>query len=86
MFETDNCTGTPYVKFDGAYAAFQISLISHTIYGREKMIPETRYINSHFDVNGSCVTQVWGSWPLVRAIEIMLPFSLPVALPLEFRF
>ena len=85
-FATDDCTGTPYLSGAASYEAYQFSLGSHKIYTGEGMIPETRYVYSYFNINGSCVTQKNGPWPLVKAIEMTLPFSIPVALPLEFRY
>jgi hypothetical protein len=85
-FETNNCTGTPYYGGAASYQAYQFALGSQKIYIGEKAIPETRYVHSYYDINGICVAQTNGPWPMVRAFEVTLPFSIPVALPLEFRY
>jgi hypothetical protein len=84
MFETANCTGSAYFWANMAY-----EIVSHSgkPYGGEKAIPEPRTISSYLNSAGSCVTQApYGPFAAVRAIEITLPFSTPVALPLEFRY
>ena len=83
-FETTDCTGTPYF---GANAEYEVLSLLGKIYGGEKMTPEPHTISSYIDERATCYTIApYGPLHMVRAIEITLPFSTPVALPLEFRY
>ena len=85
LFESNNCTGTPYM---GASASYRVVVYMGKTYGGEKAIPDLRYMGSYSNwVSGSCTAIVPPNQiHVVTAMEIMLPFSIPVALPLEFRY
>jgi hypothetical protein len=85
-FESDNCTGIPYMS---AAASHRVLLYKGKTYGGEKAPPESRQMKSYSNwFTGACgpTSGPPGARPVVKAIEITLPFSTPVALPLEFRY
>jgi hypothetical protein len=90
-FESEDCTGSPFFDDVGQYI---VGSYSGKIYGGEKAVAQSRYIRSRFYPTAGCSSFCpapttpcpWPSVPVVSAIEVTLPFSTPVALPLEFRY
>jgi hypothetical protein len=90
-FESEDCTGSPFFDDIGQY---MVGSYSGKIYGGEKAVAQSRYIRSRFYPTSGCssfcpapITPCpWPSVPVVSAIEVTLPFSTPLALPLEFRY
>jgi hypothetical protein len=83
-FETSDCSGTPYTD---PFQTYQIFRNSGKTYVGEEMTFVSIYIRSASLSVVPCHTSTpSNASPVVRAIEIALPFSTPVAVPLKFRY
>jgi len=88
-FQTDDCTGTPYVDACGFY---RITKIGEKYYIGERVTPIKTEMHSELDREGNCRPYDEGNispWYYVPAREISaeeIPFTLPVPLPLTFEY
>lgn len=81
-YEGDDCSGTPNVLAVGTY---RIIKNGETYYTGDKVRPENRQINSVLRSYNSSCEPFSGTRRVVPAQEIILPVSLPVALPLSIE-
>ncbi len=77
-FNSFDCTGTPYIS---PFATYHIIGNNNIFYMGEKVAPFNFDINSRLNTDGTCESSS-ESPELVTALEVIPPFSLPVALPL----
>jgi len=82
-FESDDCSGQPYVSSFTSYAIIENS---GKYYTGEMSTPIFMDFYTQL-LQGECLTFPSRPYPFnaVKAIEVTLPFTLPVALPLRFE-
>ena len=80
-FDGANCSGNLYVSPTATYKAFKNGA---SYYIGDKVAPVALQNISHIHPNGYCIS-VTEEHSLVPAVEIIPPFSLPVALPISFK-
>ncbi|NOZ68874.1 MAG: hypothetical protein GXP46_06450 [Deferribacteres bacterium] len=84
-FKSNDCTGTPYVRPSQTY---WIGKNRVKYYTGARTVPVKKKINSWDNGYSECVVHHIGFVSVVPAEEVpaaSLPFTFPVALPLEFR-
>ena len=83
-FQSSDCyaSGMPYVVSEGSY---KVILNGSQYYAGDKVAPELLQINSVFRSYNSQCEGFSGAKIVVPMQEIVLPFSMPVALPLTIE-
>jgi hypothetical protein len=86
LYESTNCTGTAYAY---PYLSYYVFKSRDKIYSGNKVIPALKNIKSYWEDCGStpsCSQDVNVQDYFVPVSETVLPFNVPVALPLNFVF
>jgi hypothetical protein len=82
VYESSNCTGTPYVS---TYSMYEIREQTGKYYAGALMQSTTKNLFSVGTI-GNCVTLTEPyTYEVVEAIEVALPFNFPVAIPLRLE-
>jgi hypothetical protein len=86
LYESTDCTGTPYAY---PYLSYYVFKSRNKIYSGNKVVPALKTIKSYWEDCGtapSCSQDVDVQDYFVPVTESVLPFTVPVALPLHFVF
>ena len=88
MFETDNCTDTPYTNHHQTHQDFILTHNDENDLPHHYTIP---YVSEHMFYESiktygqSCDTLPGQDYDVRPMTEIFLPFSYPIPLPLKFE-
>jgi hypothetical protein len=84
-FEDSSCQGNSYVDI---YLRYQVFGFGSKFYTPDNLPAETKIIQSVStpELGGECISRSPGSIPVLTYKEVALPFTMPVAPPLQFEY